>query len=121
MSEVDPKPEEVTIDEALIRLKNALEMAWRATDSASLSAAQRRKADIVARSLTEEIERILIDEMAQRNKIYDDVAEVMPDLIEPLCESKQSVESMIESVKKIREYVRIIDQLLAVALRFTVE
>ncbi len=118
MPQDDPQPEDVSVEEALTRLKAARELAWRATDSASLSADQRRKADVVARSLTEEIERILIDEMTNRSKVYDDAAGVMPDLVAPLRDAKKAVEKIIASVKDARKFVSVIDEALAIALRF---
>ena len=118
MSDPDPAAEDVTIKDALRRLKEARELAWRATDSASLTALQRRKADIVARSLTEEIERLLIEEMANESKIYDDAASVMPDLIEPLREAKASIKKVIASVSEARKLAQVADKALAVALKF---
>ncbi|MEM9320908.1 MAG: hypothetical protein AAGA70_18175 [Pseudomonadota bacterium] len=120
MSHIEPPEETVSNEEMLARLKHARELAWKAGDSASLTPAQRRKAELIARSLTEEIERILLIDLAQRSSDYDDVATVMPDLIQPLRDAKRDIENIIGSVRQIREYAGVIDRLLAVALKFAV-
>lgn len=118
MSLIDPAEETVSNEEMLARLKEARELAWKAGDSASLTPGQRRKAELIARSLTEEIERILLIDMAQRSSNYNDIAALMPDLVQPLRDAKRDIENIIGSVRQIREYVGIIDRLLAVALKF---
>jgi len=114
----DPEPAEVNVETAAERLMAARDAAWRAADSASLTPTERRRADQVARTLNAEIERILVHEMADRSKIYDDAATAMPALVEPLRETKREIENIRTTTHEIRKLLSAVDQALAIALRF---
>lgn len=112
------EPREVTYEEAIALLKNAREVARDARGSIDLSAAERRNARFVTETLSDEIERVSVLALKRNAKVYEDEAKLIGPLLDPLRDLREDIRKIERGLGALREAVRILDDLLGVALRF---
>lgn len=115
----DPQPlDNASYKEAIEAMKEAHLLALRASKNIDLTKTERRNAGRIADTLSQEIGRAAIAGMNDLTAEYEDAADVMPKLIQPLRDAKERAEDIAATLHDVNKVLAVLDRALAVALKF---